>query len=142
MSMSQIFTDPLMFTITIGSIVAFLRKHVFTRLDGKLVIGLSIITGIGLGYSGHLLGYLPYPDWLAYGLAGGFLTSGLVDFLRAILTVFGDVLPSDLKDKIDQFINQYDSENDENQGNDTSSDNKTSSDSTSYKADKGKTQLM
>ena len=66
----------------IASLVALIRKHLLP-LDGKLVIILSLVVGLGLGYGGHLLGYLG-DNWLVFGLMAALTASGGVDVAKGL----------------------------------------------------------
>ena len=135
MGIEQIFQDPFAFVVAIGSVVAFLRKHV-VPVDGKLVVGLSVVVGVALGYAGHAMGYYQYPDWLIYGAVGGLVTSGFVDFLRAILKMFGDFIPKETREKIEKFLAEY-----EEKADSVSTEPQAASPQ-AKKADRGKTKLL
>jgi len=107
MGFEQIFQDPFAFVVAIGSIVAFLRKHFLKNVDGKAVIVLSAVVGAGLGVLGAYLGYYDMADGVLFGVIGGLLTSGLVDFVRGLLKVIGDFLPDETRKKIEEFLKEY-----------------------------------
>lgn len=80
---SQWFTNTAALAAVVAALVALLRKHVWTTLDGLPVVAVSILLGGVLGYVGKLLGYLG-ADWLIFGLSAGVMASGGVDLLRGI----------------------------------------------------------
>ena len=68
----------------VAAFVAMLRKHFLKTLDGKLVIVLSVVVGVALGYFGKLLGFLS-SDWFYFGLMAGLTASGGVDLVRGFV---------------------------------------------------------
>jgi hypothetical protein len=78
----------------VAALVALIRKHVWKGLDGLAVVGVSVAMGIVLAYLGHRLGYLG-ADWFLFGVVAGFLASGGVDALRAIVKGGGGGAPGD-----------------------------------------------
>jgi hypothetical protein len=76
----------------VAALVALIRKHVWKGLDGLAVVGVSVAVGIVLAYLGYRLSYLG-ADWFLFGVVAGFLASGGVDALRAIVKGGGGGAP-------------------------------------------------
>ena len=80
---SQWFSTTAALAAVVAALVALIRKHVWKTLDGLLVVAVSIVLGVALGFLGKSLGYLG-GDWLLFGLSAGFMASGGVDLLRSL----------------------------------------------------------
>jgi len=65
----------------VASFVALIRKHIATKLDGKVVIGLSVVVAEALAFGGNRLGFLGN-DWAYFGLMAGLTASGGVDLVK------------------------------------------------------------
>ena len=65
----------------VASFVALIRKHIATKLDGKVVIGLSVVVAEAIAFGGNRLGFLGN-DWAYFGLMAGLTASGGVDLVK------------------------------------------------------------
>ena len=80
---SQWFASSAALAAVVAALVALIRKHLWKKLDGLLVVAVSIVLGVVLGFLGKSLGYLG-GDWLLFGLSAGFMASGGVDLLKSL----------------------------------------------------------
>jgi len=91
-NLAKWFTSQVSLAAVVAALVALIRKHLWKSLDGAAVVGVSVALGVALAYLGHRLGYLG-EGWFAFGVLAGFLASGGVDALRAIVKGGGNDAP-------------------------------------------------
>lgn len=73
--------------VVIAAIVAFLKAHLLTSLDGLGTVLASLVVGVLLGLLGHALGYLTdgLVPAIGFGGSAGLLASGGWDALKGLL---------------------------------------------------------
>ena len=72
---------------TIGIVVAFVKKNIYTALDGWKTIAVSLALGLAAGLAGHFGPWLDTPlvDSAVFGVTAGFIASGGWDFVKGLL---------------------------------------------------------
>src|SRR5690606_20757643 len=71
----------------VAAVVAFLKKHVLTGLDGLATVLASLAVGALLGLVGHALGFLTdgLLPALGFGVSAGLVASGGWDAITGLL---------------------------------------------------------
>ena len=87
MDFASYFADTAALSVAIIAIVAFLKEHILTSLEGAYTIIASLVIGAALGIAGNFLGYVEGGIVMGavFGVSAGFIASGGWDALQALL---------------------------------------------------------
>lgn len=82
---SQWFTSPHSLALVVIGLVAFIRKHFVTKLDGLAVPAVALVLSLALSLLGNQVGYLS-GNWLIFGLQAGFEAVLAVSGFRSVVS--------------------------------------------------------
>lgn len=84
---NSIFASTASLAVIVAVCVELIRKHLWTALDGGMVVVAAIVVGAALAVVGYYTGYLAAPSLasaLAFGVAAGAMASGGKGVLSSI----------------------------------------------------------